>query len=146
MCVCMCVCVCGVYRHKKMEEKISITIWMRKTALKKISITNSLPPTRKPVVWLRMALLQQQVPRMYTPVAWFHCSLHIVNSFIASFVAENCENEQKWQDEWSKRWLKKYEKGERKRMNLSMFASERSEQKMSSASVTIRPPVDLLPR
>jgi hypothetical protein len=61
--------------------------------------TNSFSPTRKPVVWLRMALLQQQVTRMYTPVTRFHCSLHIVNSFLASFVAENCENEQKGQDE-----------------------------------------------
>jgi hypothetical protein len=68
---------------------------------------------------------------MYTPVTRFHCSLHTVNSFIASFVAENCENEQKWQDEWSKRWLTKYgkRKKEKKRMNLSMFASKRGEQK-----------------
>jgi len=49
----------------------------------------------KSVVGLPMALLKQKVTRTYTPVTWFHCSLHIVNSFIASFVAENCENEQK---------------------------------------------------
>ena len=49
----------------------------------------------KSVVWLPMALLEQQVTSMYTPVTRFHCSLYIVNSFIASFVAENCENEQK---------------------------------------------------